>query len=270
MIKLVSYEARELVNLLKAYSKIIPNPVVEFRRGGMSIIGMDENQVALGIIHFSVDHLDEFGGYEVEREVGIVLDLRFIRDIPVYSEDVLELEVVDESPQRCLSTYCKMNLRISGKSEREYTQEVLVFNNIGKVGDEGIIKIPNIWYENGAVGEYQLFADSVRAFRGVSKTVRIRIEDEKLILEGSGERDNLKVEMESSSEMSVWNNEERAVATFDLGYLLKILKVFDAYFIYEIHIGLNTDCPLELGGPFMRGSGSITFYLAPLCRGEKH
>lgn len=247
MIKLVSSEAKELVNLLKAYSKIVPNPTVEFRQEGMRIIGLDKNQAALGCIYFSNEHLEEFGRYEVEKEVGVSLDLGFIQDIPVYSKDVLELEVVNVS-----SAYCTVILRISGKSKRVYSQEALVFE------DGGSTKIPNIEYKSFAVVDYSLFADSVKAFKGVSKTVKIATEDGKVVFEGRGKIDTLKVELEAHG------GDGRAVAAFDLRYLLKMLRVFEAYGVREIRLYLNTNRPLKLMGPLKRGSGYIEFYLAPL------
>ena len=247
MIKLVSSEAKELVNLLKAYSKIVPNPTVEFRQEGMRIIGLDKNQAALGCIYFSNEHLEEFGRYEVEKEVVFDLDLGFIQDIPVYSKDIMELEVVEEDLQ--------VLLKISGRSKRVYTQKITIFDNLSR---EDLVNPPNIEYKSFAVVDYALFADSVKAFKGVSKTVEIAIEDGKVVFVGKGEKDMLNVEIEAS------DGDGRAVAAFDLRYLLKMLRVFEAYDVREIQVQLNTDYPLKLRGPFKRGRGYIEFYLAPL------
>lgn len=255
MIRWISNEANNVINLLRTYSKIIPDVIISFRREEISIEGIDRNRIILGSINFFDSHLEEFGEYEVEKELTIKLNLEFLKDIAVRPEDSFELRVDEDTSQMCLKVYGK------NRPTREYVQQV----NIYECFDEECAEYPDVDYKSGMALDFEIIAFSIGMLSGFSKTIKITIKEDIAFLEGGGEEPSIMVINKDVPYIYIWGN---AVATYDSDNLLKILEVLDAYSVHEVYLKLDTNSPLEIGGPFGEGSGYMGFYLAPLVKNK--
>jgi len=255
MIRWVSNKANNIINLLRTYSRIIPDAIISFRRDGISIEGIDKNRIVLGSIDFFDSHLEEFGEYEIENELTIKLNLEFLKDIAVRPEDSFELRVDEDTSQMCLKIYGK------NRPTREYVQQV----NLYECFDEESAEYPNLEYEGGMILGFEMIAFSIGMLSGFSKTVKITIEKNIALLEGRGEDHPIITISEDIPHVYIWGN---AVATYDSNNLLKILEILETYFVHRVSLELDTNGPLEIGGPFEEGSGYMEFYLAPLVKNK--
>lgn len=250
MVKLVSHDAMDLINLLKAYGRVLPTPLIIFDRFGIYISDTDENLDINGEIYLSSSYFEE---YNVEGEKDIKLNLEFLKDVSVHSEDKVEIELKN------LQIYFKI---IGNSTAREYNQKI---KSIGPIKDI-ISRAPVIRYENYIVADYDVIANSIRSFRGVSETLKIIFEKDRVILEGDGNGDDLRIELTSrfGGVRGISYGEECTTAIYVLKHLLDALNVFESSKTPTLALFVKDTYPLKLEGMFKNRFNRVRFYLQPL------
>jgi len=224
---------------LETIAPIIPETNVRFKDSGIYIKAIDKTQILLLDFYISKKVFDS--GYVIEPTL-VGLNIQELKNMISrgFEDDKLSLNLKEQG----------LEVLLSGRMERKF---YLPFLDLS----EQEINLPDLKYEVEFNISARILKEIIKDVNLVATTLVFKIQDNKLLIEATGEKGNIKTTM---SEIKIKSKKNFAIK-FSLVFLNNITKAMDND--KELLIKLGEDIPIYIEYNLNKES-TIKFYLSSM------
>ena len=223
--KLVLAETKHLKDAIGIISELVTEGKFTINKDGMELIAMDPANVAMVVFKlFSSSFID----YSIDKEMELGINLTSLKEIfrRVMSSDTMTLE----------TDGTKLKIILTGKSKRTFSLPIIDI-------EENDQKVPDLSFKASLKIDANLLSNIIDDVEIVSESVTFLADKDKLIIEGSGDLKDAKVEL-TGDEIISSSVEEKSKAKYSVEYLKKM--VAGNKLTNEVSMSFSNNYPLKI------------------------
>lgn len=252
MFKLKVSDAKLLRDMATAISILVDEATFKIEPEGLKLRAMDPSRVAMIDFEWPKTIFEE---YVCEAPSKMCINISELLKLlkRAGKDEAVELSLDEKT--------AKLQVNITGKYSRNFTMPTL------EAAEEEEVPTPKIAFNVKAKTTTQGLSQAIEDAQLVSDHVRIEADQEKLVLNASGDLMGATITLQKGSDALLdLEAKENSKATFSLSYLSEIIKAASATSDIAT-LEFSTDMPVRIDFQQTK-EGKLTFFLAPRIETE--